>query len=199
MNHVALNYVFLVERDNMDETIVIQKVAEGDAVAFGRIVQSYQGMLTRFAERMLGDQAMAQDVVQEAFLRLWRLRTHLPTILCLRPYLLRVVRNLCLDYVRTAKPTEPLYAESGVTEIPGKSVEGVMQTQLLVEAIRNAAQTLPEPHRTVFLLSQYEGLSYREIAEIVGCPVNTVASRKRLAVEALRRRLRSWGEEEERL
>ena len=184
----------------MDETIVIQKVAEGDAVAFGRIVQSYQGMLTRFAERILGDQAMAQDVVQEAFLRLWRLRkTHLPTILCLRPYLLRVVRNLCLDYIRTAKPTEPLYAESGVTEIPGKSVEGVMQTQLLVEAIRNAVQTLPEPHRTVFLLSQYEELSYREIAEIVGCPVNTVASRKRLAVEALRRRLRSWGEEEERL
>ena len=56
---------------------------------------------------------------------------------------------------------------------------------------------LPEPQRAVFILSQYEGLSYAEIAEALDCPVGTVASRKHMAVEALRRRLHLWIEEEE--
>jgi RNA polymerase sigma-70 factor (ECF subfamily) len=58
--------------------------------------------------------------------------------------------------------------------------------------VRDAVLSLPEDQRAVFVLSCYDGLSYSEIGEIVGCPVGTVASRKRLAAQALRKRLAAW-------
>lgn len=149
--------------------------------------------MTRFAQRMITvDCDTASDLVQEAFLRLWKARATLQQDSCLGSLLFRIVRNLCLDHVRSARNILPLDTVSGrQCEAPG-SIERETESRALGEAVRQAVQRLPESQRVVFILSQYEQMRYAEIAAILDCPVGTVASRKRLAVETLRRRLSGW-------
>jgi RNA polymerase sigma-70 factor (ECF subfamily) len=176
----------------VDEDALLRLAAEDDSQAFGLLVKAHQRRVARFAERMLGDRESAEDAAQEAFLRLWRGRARDRaqggSLSCL---LLHIVRNVCLDYARAARPTEPLDAEP----TGGDCLESHVQAQAFAAAARQIVLELPEEQRVVFVLSHYEGLSYREIADVIGCPVGTVASRKHLAVETLRRRLSPWVEE----
>lgn len=175
----------------MDDDALMRRAASGDASAFGEIVRTYQGRLVRFAARLLGDPDAAQDAAQEAFLRLWRLRERYQPRGCLQAYLLRAVRSVCLDHLRAARPWESLEEDIGDgTSGPASLAEG----RGLADAVRRAVLSLPEPQRAVFLLSHYEGLSYAEIAGVLGCPVGTVASRKHQAAETLRRKLSPWSD-----
>lgn len=173
----------------MDEDALMRQVASGDTAAFGVIVQAHQSRLVRFAARLLGDTDAAQDAAQEAFLRLWRLRASYEPRGCLQAYLLRTVRSVCLDHARVRRPWEPL--EEGVGGTTPDPAD-LAQSRSLAEAVQAAVQSLPEPQRVVFVLSQYEGLSYAEIADVLDCPPGTVASRKHQAMETLRRKLYSW-------
>ncbi len=173
----------------LNEDALMRRVAGGDTAAFGVIVQAYQSRLVRFAARMLGDTDAAQDAAQEAFVRLWRGRASYQPRGCLQAYLLRTVRNVCLDHARAVRPWEPLEDGAGVA---ASDPADLMQSRSLAEAVRDAVQSLPEPQRAVFVLSQYEELSYAEIADVLDCPLGTVASRKHLATETLRRKLYLW-------
>lgn len=175
----------------MDEDALMGRAANGDTAAFDRLVQTHQQRLLRFARRMLSDGETAEDAVQEAFLRLWRGRARYHPQGCLERFLLRVVRNICLDHERMARPTAPLDDDLPAPENPAAKFEA----KSLADAVRKAVGMLPEAQRAVFVLSQYEGLSYQAIADVLDCPVGTVASRKHLAVESLRRQLKPWREE----
>ncbi|MGI4789209.1 MAG: RNA polymerase sigma factor [Janthinobacterium lividum] len=173
----------------MDDDALMRRVADGDAQAFGLIVQAYQNRLVRFAVRLLGDSDAAQDAAQEAFLRLWRLRASYQPRGCLQAYLLRTVRSVCLDRIRAKQSWEALdEGLRGTASDPASLAEG----NELADAVRRAVQSLPEPQRVVFILSQYEELSYAEIADVLDCPLGTVASRKHQATETLRRKLYPW-------
>lgn len=179
----------------MDDDALMKQAAAGDTQAFGCLVTAYQRRLLRFAHRMLGDAEAAEDAVQEAFLRLWAGRLRYRPQGRLEHLLLRIVRNACLDQARSRRNEE--FAEDGA-ETSGflaDSLERQVEQRTLADAIRQAVQTLPEPQRAVFILSEYEGLSYAQIADVLDCPIGTVASRKHLAVAALRRRLETWTEE----
>ena len=181
----------------MDEDILMQRAVNGDVAAFGTLVKAHQQRLVRFAVRILSDRERAEDAVQEAFVRLWRTGTHYRPQGQLGCFLLRIVRNVCLDITRTSGAALPLEQAENLPA-PGASLQQQVETQAMAEAVRKAVQALPEPQRAVFVLSQYEGLSYMEIAQVLDCPVGTVASRKRLAVEALQRKLSGWMEGEGR-
>ena len=178
----------------MDDEILIQRIAIGDTQAFGTLVKRFQHRLVRFAERMLGDSDMAQDIAQEAFLRLWRSRSSWPAAHDLGSYLFRITRNLCVDYIRTRHPTAVLNEVDGFEPVTDADPATTIQFRALAEQVRCIVIALPELQREVFVLSHYEELSYREIAAIVGCPIGTVASRKFQAVETLRRRLGRWAD-----
>ena len=173
----------------MEDDSLMQRAAGGDAQAFGMIVQTYQSRLARFAVRLSGDSDLAQDAVQEAFLRLWRLRATYQPRGCLQAYLFRIVRSVCLDQVRSRRPSEWL-DDNEAAEASDPAAVAVEQG--LAEAVRLAVQSLPETQRVVFILSQYEALTYAEIADVLNCPRGTVASRKHQATETLRRRLQLW-------
>lgn len=143
----------------------------------------------RFAARLLGDSEAAQDAAQEAFLRLWRLRSRYQPRGCLQAYLLRTVRSVCLDHVRVARPWEAL-GEGVDAAAPDPAT--LAEAHNLADAVRLVVLSLPEAQRAVFLLSHYEGLSYAEIAGALDCPLGAVASRKHQATETLRRRLAPW-------
>lgn len=182
----------------MDEDMLMQQVAEGDMQAFRRLVNVHQPRLLRFARRMLPtDTALAEDVVQEAFVRFWCARRRYRPEGQLGCYLLRIVHNLCVDALRDMPRTLSLEAAQ---ELPATNISLHQQVEAnaLANAVRRAVQELPEQQRSVFILSHYEGFSYAEIARTLECAIGTVSSRKRLAVATLRRRLGTWNEGEEK-
>jgi RNA polymerase sigma-70 factor, ECF subfamily len=181
-----------------DDALLARAARERDTAAFAVLVRRHQGAATRTACRLLGgDLAAAEDVAQEAFLRLWRTADAYQARGQLRSYLLRIVCNLCGDARRQRREIIPLDS-CAETADAGAAVPEAFDRRLLGEAVRKAVSALPEPMRAVFVLSEYEGLSYREIAEILEIPVGTVGSRKHLATAALRERLRPYlGDEEE--
>ena len=177
----------------MDDDGLMRRAAGGDTLAFSALVRTYQARLVRFAVRLTGDSDLAQDAMQEAFVRLWRGRVSYEPRGCLQAYLFRAVRSVCLDYARASRPIEAL-DENAEADAPGP--EALAEAGSLADAVRRAVLALPEAQRAVFILSEYEHFSYAEIADALDCPVGTVASRKHQAAETLRRKLFSWKDPE---
>jgi len=169
--------------------------AAGDEASFGSIVHAHQERLLGYAERMLGSRDSALDAVQETFLRLWGARHRYSAEGGLDRLLLCILRNICLDELRKAPLRSHELTEGVFDPSPGPDAEA--SGRALRQAVRCAVLALPPEQREVFVLTQYLGLTYPETADTLGCPVNTIASRRHAAVMTLRRRLRSWTGEEE--
>jgi RNA polymerase sigma-70 factor (ECF subfamily) len=171
---------------------LMQRAGRGDTDAFAVLVRRHQARVTRFACRLSGgDRVAAEDAAQEVFLRLWRNAAFYEARGSLPAYLLRITRNLCNDAHRRTIPTSPLQDCADLPDgRPG--IEEEVQGRNLAEAIRKAVLALPEGQREALILHQYEGLGYREIADILDCPAGTVASRIHLARATLRRDLRAY-------
>jgi RNA polymerase sigma-70 factor, ECF subfamily len=164
--------------------------ASGDTEAFRRLVQTYQGLLLRFATRFLcGNAETAKDVVQEAFLRLWGARETFRMDGNVRGWLLKTTHRLCIDHLRRMHSTVGIgEAEPDRRPSPAVQAERVLQS----EAVRVAIANLPEGQRAVVVLFVYENLSYEEIAQVLEIPMGTVASRKHQAIATLRESLQEW-------
>jgi RNA polymerase sigma-70 factor, ECF subfamily len=158
------------------------------ADTFSELLNHHRDQVVRVACRLLnGDRSSAEDVAQEVFLRLWNASERYTERGTFRAYLLTITCRLCADYRRRHLPTVSLSDCWHLADAqPLSEVSSVM------DAVPAAIASLPEEQRIVFVLSHYEGLRYREIAEIIGCPIGTVASRKFLAVQALREQLRPY-------
>jgi RNA polymerase sigma-70 factor, ECF subfamily len=165
---------------------------EDEQAAFGELVRRHQARLLRFAIRMCGGEA-AEDIVQEAFLRLWGARARYKPSGRFIYLLLRTVHNLCCDQIRRTKPTLPISEADGM-KMMDTALEVTVANALLAEVIRDAVAQLPETLRAVFVLSVYEELRYEEIAEILEIPSGTVGSRKNQAIKILKTKLKDWSE-----
>ncbi len=181
------------------------RAAQNDASAFGDLVRAHELRISRFALRMLsGDYALAQDVTQETFLRIWRGRAEYVPSGQFASFVLRVAHRLCLDSLRRiARQNALADAWANVPDAaPGSdftnpdllvpSAEQVACQRSLADAVRVAISQLPENERAVFILSHYEAAPYQEIARVLDCPMGTVASRKNRAVRLLRTALADW-------
>jgi RNA polymerase sigma-70 factor, ECF subfamily len=171
--------------DRPDDALLSQAAA-GDTAAFGCLVTRHQDTLVRFAARMLsGDVSAGEDIAQEAFLRLWRVRATWKPEGKLRAWLIHTAFRLCLDQQKKQLPSLPLIETDSMQRQPDPA---------LALSVKNAIQTLPETHRAVFVLSAYHGLTHDEIAEALCLPPGTVASRKHHAIRHLRHTLADWWE-----
>lgn len=176
--------------DESDDALM-KSVADGNTSAFAILLRRHQDRVTRVACRLLGgDVTMAEDVGQETFLRVWRTAATYQPQGTFTAFLLRITRNLCEDTRRRTKGGDVGLTRETTSPSPDSAVVG----SALSEAVRCAVAALPEEQRDVFILSHYENLTYREIADILNCPMGTVASRKHHAVHALRYALRDWQE-----
>ena len=165
----------------------MRRMAEGDTDALSQLLLRHQALVLRVASRLLnGDNASAEDVAQEVFLKVWRRAAEYASQGVFTAYLLRITRNYCHDLRRRARRDCPLSEASRYTV----SDEEKRAAQRTAAAFRSALATLPDEQRDVFVLSHFEGRSYREIAAILNCPMGTVASRKYLAVKGLRERMK---------
>lgn len=121
------------------------------------------GMLYRIAFYILEDRQLAEDAVQEAYLRLWDSRESLDKVLNLKGYCAAMVRNICIDRIRKARKLE-LPAELPEVEQQQDDIDNKERLAMALDAIKS----LPDRQREVLLLRTVEGLSYEEISARTG-------------------------------
>lgn len=171
------------------EATLVAAAADGDAAAFRALVDRHLSGVLAVARRMLRDEAEAEDVAQEALLRLWRnaegleLGPH-----GLRPWLRRVVSNLCVDRMRSGKRL------SVVEEVPERSEPASQQATLeahdVSQRVDAALKELPDRQRMALTLFHYEGLSQIEVGRIMGISDEAVESLLARARRSLKASLR---------
>jgi RNA polymerase sigma-70 factor (ECF subfamily) len=169
---------------------LLRRMRAGDESAFTVLYQRWQGRLFRYALRMCGSEALAEDVTHEVFMALMNGGGAFdPTQGPLAPYLFGIARNqvrrgLGRQRALLAEPGEPAAPPSDDPQERLAALEDV-------RTVRQAVVALPEHYREAIVLCDLEQLSYEEAAEALGCPIGTVRSRLHRAREILGERLRS--------
>lgn len=172
---------------------LIAQAQQGDRRAFGELVRRHREGVVNVVYRMCGDANLAEDAAQEAFIRAW---THLPNYRPRSPFrnwLYRIATNAARDALRRERETVdvdnlPLIA-------PNAGPEETMEKAERGERVQQAVLALPTASRAVLVLREYEGLSYREIADTLSIPIGTVMSRLNYARNRLRESLAPYLEE----
>ena len=157
------------------EVSLLAAAAGGDAEAFRRLVDAHLGAMLGLARRMLGDASEAEDVAQEAMVRLWR---NAGTLELgpggLKPWLRRVVSNLAIDRIRAQRNTS-VVAEVPEQLAPPEQSLG-LEARDLSHRVQKALSGLPERQRLALVLFHFEGLSQIEVGESLGVSDEAVES-----------------------
>jgi RNA polymerase sigma-70 factor (ECF subfamily) len=177
----------------MDEVQAIQAAQAGDLPAFNRLVMAYQGMAYNVAYRIVGDADVAADACQEAFISAFKAIKKFRGG-SFKSWILRIVTNACYDHLRYTgrRPADSLEEVAENPQHAPKLVsdhehpEEYALRQELNEMIQLGIQTLPADQRVVLVLSDVQGFSYQEIADITGVSLGTVKSRLSRARARLR-------------
>lgn len=179
----------------------------GDARAFATLVQRHRGPVYNFILRYVGHRQRAEDVLQETWLKVvrnsseWQPRARFTT------WVYTIARNLCVDSARkeSFRKTDSLDAPASadaddgrtkgelVADDRGAAPDRAAYNVRLQPLLEQALESLPLEQREVFLLREYQGIGFKEIAEVTGVNENTVKSRMRYALETLRKRLGELG------
>jgi len=193
-------------RDVTDEALMI-RFQRGDKAAFAALVRRHQTPLYNFSLRHLRVQSAAEDVVQDAFVRVVQNAGEFKHEARFTTWLYTIARNLCIDQMRKralrrhASLDEARSGSEGDGPTLGEqtadsraSVEREATGTELKERIAKAVENLPDEQREVFLMREVSNLPFKEIAEVVGVPENTVKSRMRYALERLQQALCEYEE-----
>jgi RNA polymerase sigma-70 factor (ECF subfamily) len=179
-----------------DDATLIERCRAGDAAAFEPLVEKYRQRVWRLAFNVLRDREEAWDVAQEAFVRAWQALPAFRGQAAFYTWLFRIVMNVASDRARAraargrAFGTERIPEEDWdrvLVDRPGESSPAAAAAGAQErERIERALATLPEHHRRIVVLSDIEGLSYKEIADVLEIPMGTVMSRLHNARKRLR-------------
>ncbi len=169
---------------------LMQLVREGDTRAFEVIFDRHSGAAFSLAYRMCGRQAMAEDVVQEAFVSLWRSGARYDaTRGSVRTWVLSVVRNRAIDIFRRegAKGSRDVTQDGMAERMPAPELtESEVERRDEARQIRQALGELPPDQRQVIELAYFGGFTHREIASMLALPSGTVKGRMRLGLMKMR-------------
>lgn len=169
------------------------KLRSGDPEALRLIMKRFQRPLLSFLCHMTGDRVSAEDLLQEVFVRVWRHRERYEAQEKLSGWLFTIARRLALDHLekagrRQAIPIEEENLQERIPE-PDAAPDQVLEGADLRRRIEDAIASLPEDQREVFLLREYGGMQFNEIARMTGAPLGTALARMRYAVLKLRKSL----------
>ncbi|SMD26471.1 RNA polymerase sigma factor [Kibdelosporangium aridum] len=176
----------------LDDATLLHRVAVGDKrVALEELYRRYAHRVFEFGLRLLGDRGLAEELVQETFLRLWRTADRFDVSRgSVAAYLFMLARSLAGDLLRrpSSRSFQPECAESG--ELPAANATDPMLTRLVVD---QAMDSLSPAHREVLVLSYQGDLTQAAIAEILAVPLGTVKTRTYYALRALKLALAERG------
>jgi len=188
----------------MDEPALIQTAQHGDLDSFNTLILHYQDTVFNTALRILGDEDLAEDAAQEAFISAFRsINTFRGG--SFKAWLMRTVTNACYDELRRQKrrPTTPLEPETNDGEEvdsprwladPNMTPDQQFEADELEHAIQHCLEMLPAEFRTVVVLADIQGMDYTEVATAARVPLGTIKSRLARARLRLRECLRGFEE-----
>lgn len=169
------------------DAALMPRIADGDATAFRILVDRHADRLLAFAQRMLGDRATAEDVVQDTYMSLWRKAGDWTPKARVSTWLYRVARNAALDRLRKVRPT---VAPEDVTLIDaGPAPDRGLDDAATADSVRSALDALPERQRAAIVLVHYEGLSGAEASAALDISVEALESLLARGRRALRQAL----------
>ncbi len=173
------------------ETDLIRRASQGEASAFDRLVEVHTPRLYRLVRRMAPDQAEAEALVQEAWLRAWKNRQRCSPDRPFFPWLAGIAFNAARDDWRKRRPLDFADVGDSIDRLPAEeaSIEVQVESQQARERLGRYIADLRPEWRIAIALRYDGGLEYTEIAAVVGVPLNTVRTHLRRARESLRARL----------
>ena len=175
------------------DTALMLRVRWGDEHAFSELYHRYHRRVMNFFYGMSRSAQMSEDLCQDTFLRVWKLRRKYAATGSFPAYLFAFARNVWLEQCREIKKRQRLGARQSVDDgwqlvaaSPSARPDTAAMRSEIEERIFDALDDLPVEQRMAFVMRAIEGLSIEEIASAMQCPMNTVRSRKLLAVKKLR-------------
>lgn len=179
-----------------EEQQLIRESAQGDEDAFRQLVERYHRLVMHVAYRSMGDMSLAEDVAQEAFIKVFR---GLPAYRPEKPFvhwLHRVVANSVTDALRRKKPVVSLDGAAAAEPAadPAGDPAQIADQHAVKQAIRDAIMNLPPRYREIIILQLIHELSYEQIASALKLPLGTVQWRLNMAKRLLRKQLLDAGQ-----
>lgn len=183
--------------DDLRDAALMLRVREGDTAAFERLYNRYHRKVQDYFYAMSKESETAKDLCHETFMRIWRLRDRYTDSGSFPGYLFSFARRVWLERCRGLKKERKLGLRIDTTEAadrlglpPGNDPDAAASNAEMHDRIFAAVEQLPEEQRTVFVMRVVQRMKLDAIAEALGCPVNTVRSRKLAAVRKLRELLK---------
>jgi RNA polymerase sigma-70 factor, ECF subfamily len=177
------------------DQIIMERMRDGDQSAVADLVRRFQHELLGFFYHLSWDQLVAEELVQDVFVNVYRSRERYQPTAKVRTYLYRIAHNLWIDHIRRQKNHMSIDAEIGerslkladILRAPGDDHAQIdNRDQLIRSRLQEALDGLPEGQREVFVLANNHGMKYQDIAQVLNIPEGTVKSRMHNAVRALR-------------
>ena len=160
---------------------------------FEKVFRANYPSLCRYAFSLLADVAEAEEVVQEAMFRIWENRNRIEITSSTQAYLFRAVRNHALNHLRRKKVQRVYSAENTIIHNDPRATTSDRITMAeLQRKIREVVSKLPAERQRIFIMSRYEGMKYREIAEELGISQKTVENQLGRALQTLRTELSEY-------
>lgn len=186
------------------DAALVARARTGDFAAFETLVRAYRNEVYRLAYHFVRDREEAWDVSQEVFIKVYRSLGSFRGEASFKTWLMRITANQCKDYLKKGRVKTVEYndavetQESGETSGSGRDPARDAQAKEIGGAILKALDRLSMKHRTAFILREFEGLSYEEMAQVMGCTIGTVMSRLHHARKRMQASLRKLGFTEEK-
>lgn len=173
------------------------RVKEGDSASFALLLERHRTPVIHFLYRMVQSQAIAEELAQEVFLRVYRSRATYEPTAKFTTWLFRIATHLALNFLRDGKNEKGQESLDGDKDNPSSiqvadrqpTIEQVLVRRVKLEEIRRAVQTLPDKQRAAVLMHKYEEMEYSQIARVLNCSESAVKSLLFRAYETLRSRL----------
>ncbi len=177
---------------------LVQRAQRGDLRAFDLLVLKYQGRIAALVSRYVSDAGEVEDVTQEAFIKAYRALGKFRGDSAFYTWLYRIAANAAKNHL-VAKGRRP-GADATIEDAEGfeeggmlsesASPEALAMGNELAEVVESALNALPDELKAALMLREFDGLSYDDIADVLGCPVGTVRSRIFRAREAIDQRVK---------
>jgi RNA polymerase sigma-70 factor, ECF subfamily len=176
----------------LDDSTLLDRLRQGDEAAFDQIFRTWYAPLVRLAEGMVRERAVAEELVQEVMLELWRRREALAADGSPQAYLFQSTRNRALNHIRHEKVKKRGEPFAAMEEAASPPAHNQMVEEEIDAAVRTAVAELSPRAREVFEMSRVQGLKYAEIAERLGVSVKAVEKQMGNALRGLREKLAVW-------
>ncbi len=190
---IFFNFQNQKPEEDFNEPTLVSQIVAGNEKAFEVLFKSYAQLLINFARRFVFDTAIAENIVQDVFLKVWTNRERLNPDKNFKTYLFTAVKNQALHHLRHLEVERRAEENLDLSPEPIKTPDEELREKEVENCIRQAVGELPEKCRLIFCMNRFDQLTYAQIAEVQNISIKTVETHMGRALKYLRQRLtRFW-------